>query len=324
VGRISLADARLKAQEWWKAIRLGIDPQAQLADTFAVIASEYMKREGSKLRTAHRREQDLERLILPALGQRPIADIRRSEISRLLERVSDENGPEASHKVYAIISKIMDWHSARSDHFVSPVIRGMSKSAKVRRDRTLKDEEIRAIWQCRGLFADFVKLLLLTACRRSELAEARWSELENGDLVIPALRYKTGLPHVVPLSQSAQAIFARVKETVTVPSQEFVFSTDGRTHIAGFVKFKRKLDAEAGLAGDWTLHDCRRTARTLLSRAGQDADTSERCLGHALPALRATYDRHSFYEEKKRAFEALASLIERIVEPQPNVIALAR
>jgi integrase len=72
----------------------------------------------------------------------------------------------------------------------------------------------------------------------------------------------------------------------------------------------------------WTLHDLRRTARTLMSRAGVDPDHAERALGHVIPGVRGTYDLHSFEDEKRRAFDALASLIERIVDPQPNVMPL--
>jgi integrase len=102
----------------------------------------------------------------------------------------------------------------------------------------------------------------------------------------------------------------------------FVFTTDGKHPIGGFSKFKRKFDGqvltelrreipEAELPR-WTLHDLRRTARSLMSRAGVPSDRAERCLGHVLPGIRSTYDRHEYLNEKRHAFEALAALIERI------------
>ena len=73
----------------------------------------------------------------------------------------------------------------------------------------------------------------------------------------------------------------------------------------------------------WTLHDLRRTARSLMSRAGVNADHAERCLGHVIAGVRGTYDRHEYHAEKQHAFEALAALIERIVNPpEGNVSAL--
>ena len=104
-----------------------------------------------------------------------------------------------------------------------------------------------------------------------------------------------------------------------------MFTTDGKRPLAGFSKFKRAFDAKvlAELRKEkpdaelprWTLHDLRRTARSLMSRAGVPSDHAERCLGHVLPGIRGTYDRHEYLNEKRRAFEALAALIERIVNP---------
>jgi integrase len=63
------------------------------------------------------------------------------------------------------------------------------------------------------------------------------------------------------------------------------------------------------------LHDLRRTARSLMSRAGVSPDHAERCLGHVIGGVRETYDRHEYHIEKLQAFEALAAQIERIINP---------
>ena len=59
-----------------------------------------------------------------------------------------------------------------------------------------------------------------------------------------------------------------------------------------------------------------------MSRAGVNADVAERCLGHVIGGVRGIYDRHEYFEEKKRAFELLARQIERIVNPQANVVPM--
>jgi integrase len=87
---------------------------------------------------------------------------------------------------------------------------------------------------------------------------------------------------------------------------------------------KVKLDAASGVTG-WTLHDLRRTARSLMSRAGVPTDRAERCLGHVIGGVRGTYDRHEYHAEKKQAYEALAGIIERIVTgTQAGVVQLKR
>jgi integrase len=72
----------------------------------------------------------------------------------------------------------------------------------------------------------------------------------------------------------------------------------------------------------WQLHDLRRTARSLMSRAGVRPDIAERVLGHAIKGVERVYDRHSYRDEKAHALRALASLIETIVNPVDNVVAL--
>jgi integrase len=73
----------------------------------------------------------------------------------------------------------------------------------------------------------------------------------------------------------------------------------------------------------WTLHDMRRTAKTLMQRARVRPDISQRVLGHVQGAIEATYDRHSNIEEKREALEKLAALVERILNPPAeNVVTL--
>jgi integrase len=96
---------------------------------------------------------------------------------------------------------------------------------------------------------------------------------------------------------------------------EFIFSLNARTPIGAFTQNKAKIDAASGVSG-WTIHDLRRTARSLMSRAGVPSDHAERCLGHVIPGVRGIYDRYEFKLEKARAFEALAAQIERIINPK--------
>ena len=132
----------------------------------------------------------------------------------------------------------------------------------------------------------------------------RRNEIVGNEWIIPQERYKTGLELVIPLSPAAQAVVAAVPR---IGKSGLVFTTDGKRPLGGFSKFKRAFDAkvlaelrkekpEAELPR-WTLHDLRRTARSLMSRAGVPSDHAERCLGHVLPGIRGTYDRHEYLDE---------------------------
>ena len=328
VGAISLEAARVVAREWLAIMRAGRDPAREAAkaaaDTLKAICEEYQAREGHKLRSAEWRQSVLARLVYPRLGSTPIVEIRRSDVVRLLDRISDENGPVIANRTLGLLSRIFSWHAKRSDNFSSPIVRGMA-TAEQARDRVLSDDEIRAVWKATDptsllhpAFTAYIRFLLLTAARRTEAAELRWGEIAEGVWTLPAARNKVGQELIRPLSGAAQAIVDGQPRV-----GEFVFSRNGRTALANFTKPKAKLDAASGTSG-WTLHDIRRTSRSLLSRAGVPSDHAERCLGHVIGGVRGTYDRHEYYEEKRLAFEALAALIGRIVDPQPNVVAIHR
>jgi integrase len=323
---ISLAAARRKAIEAKGEIAEGRSPAPAKPDTLQAICEEYLGREGQRLRSLDKQESLLRRLVYPVLGTRPINEIRRTEIIRLLDKIEDENGPVQADRTLARIRRIMNWHASRSDEFRSPIVRGMARTkAKERaRERVLTDDEIRAIWKATGgashphlggsfnggstsVFAALVRFLLLTGARRSEASAMAWKELDDGSWTLPAERNKTKVELVRPLSQAA--IAALPKKT-----GELVFTVDGKVAISNLSKPKRRLDRASGVTG-YTLHDLRRTARSLMSRAGVPSDHAERCLGHVIGGVRGTYDRHEYFEEKARAFEALAAQIERIVNP---------
>jgi integrase len=313
---ISLGAARAKADE---ARSRG--PQAiAKADTLQAICEAYLAR--AALRTKAWRRTQLERLVYPVLGAKPIDEVRRSDIVALLDRIEEESGGPMADQILAIARRVLNWHAARSDDFRSPIVRGMARTRPKERarERTLTDDELRLVWKIAETepFGCFLRFVLLTATRRSEAANARRSEIVGGDWVIPGARYKTGKDHLVPLSAMALRV---LPEGVG----DWVFSKDGvrPLHASHFkAAFDKALLREGPPLPRWTPHDLRRTARSLMSRAGISSDHAERCLGHVIGGVRGVYDRHEFREEKRLAFEALAGLVERIVNPQPNIVPL--
>jgi integrase len=273
--------------------------------------------------------------VLPQLGARQVGDISRTDIVRLLDRIADSSGAPMADHVLAYLRRVLAWHASRSDDFRSPVVRGMARTSpkQGRRQRVLSDEELRAVWRAaegsQSAFSCLVQFLLLTATRRNEAARMRRGEVSGDEWTVPPERYKTGLELMVPLSPAAQAVLEKVPR---IGKSGFVFTTDGKHPVAGFSKFKRAFDAkvlvelrkqdpEAKALPNWTLHDLRRTARSLMSRAGVPSDHAERCLGHVIGGIRGTYDRHEYLPEKRRAFEALAAVVDRIVNPAAASVA---
>jgi integrase len=329
---LSLKDARNLARARLGDVARGKDPladkrkaKAEESDALRAVAEEFYKAHGKSLRSLEERRKVLTRLVIPKFGARAIGSIGRVEIVRLLDRIERENGPVMADHSLAYLRRLFNWHAARSgDDFRSPIVKGMarSKPSERRRQRTLSDEELRAVWAASepsaSPFNAFVRFLLLTAVRRNEGAGINRAEISSDEWIIPANRYKTKTEFLIPLSQAAREVLAAAPK---VGDAHFLFSTDGKHPISGFSKFKAEISARSGVTG-WTLHDLRRTARSLMSRAGVDADHAERALGHAIGGVRGTYDRYAYREEKRRAFEALATQIDRIVQPKRNVIAL--
>jgi len=133
---LTLAGARKLAADVLHQVQQGRDPAsakvrtgetmrraaAMVADTFETIAHEYFRREGSKLRSAPQQISALTRLVFPVIGDRQIANIRRSEIVHLLDAIEDGRGPVMADRTLAYVGKIMNWYASRTDDFRSPVV----------------------------------------------------------------------------------------------------------------------------------------------------------------------------------------------------------
>jgi integrase len=333
---ITLAAARKLAADAMYEVSQGRDPaderraevekaERARADTLRSVVEEYLAREGKRLRTIDQRERIFEKLVFSFLGSgRQIGSIKRKDIIRLLDHIEDKHGARTADYALACLSRLFNWHAIRDDEFTSPIVRGMRRqnTKQHARTRVLFDDEIRRVWaaaSAEGPFPAYIKFLLLTSARRSEAAAMTWAELDGGDWILPAARNKTGVNLVRPLSKAVQAILAERPRIAGCP---YVFGNDGRSALGGFSRQKQRFDAACGVT-DWTIHDLRRTARSLMSRAGVSPDHAERCLGHVIGGVRETYDRHAYHTEKQRAFEALAAQIEQIVNPpQGDVVPL--
>jgi integrase len=321
-GAITLEAARVKAREWLALIADGIDPEQHLIQrreqSFQSISEQYLLRKARDHRSRDWVQSILGRLVYPSLGARPITDISRSDIVRLLDGIEDDNGAVMATKTLSIISRVMNFHASRTDDFRSPIVKGMARGLGRARSRILTDDELRSIWNVDyPVFGPLLKFILLTATRRSEAGHMTWAEIDNeGRWTIPAARYKTKIDHVIPLSKLALSVLPDRRDG-------FVWSANGRQALGNYTKHKQAIDERSGVSG-WVIHDLRRSARSLMSRAGVSEDHAERCLGHVIPGVRGIYDRYEYLEEKRRAFEALAAQIDRIINPRDNVVGIGK
>jgi integrase len=306
------------------------DPQAAVekarVGTFGDVAETFMRRhvEANKLRSKAEIDRCLRVYIYPRWRDRPFLDIRRADVAALLDVVEDKHGPRQADVILAIISKMTRWYQARSDDYISPVVPGMrrTKPSERKRKRILNDDELRRVWEAgEGAFGAFVKVALLTGQREGKVKTMRWDDIVDGEWCIPAAQREKAHAGTLRLSQMALDIIA---EQPRIADNPFVFPGRGKGHFNSFSQRKAELDAKLGDMEPWTIHDLRRTARSLMARAGVRPDIAERVLGHAIPGVEGVYDRHSYADEKADAVTKLAALMGTIIDwPQAgNVVAL--
>jgi integrase len=338
-----LAQVRTDARAALADMGVGIDPkQRQKAEkskdaerksnTFGAVAEEFITRHVAKLRSGAEVAAAIRREIVTKWGERPIVEISRRDVVKLLEEVVDSGRPYIAHHLLAYLSKLFNWAIARDMYGLgaSPITRGLAKDiigAKKPRQRVLNDDELRRIWVATDMlghpFGQFVRMLLITGQRLREVAEARWDEfdLERGLWTIPPERMKGDAAHEVPLPPIAVDLLRSLPRH----AGPCVFSTTkGKSPISGFSKAKVALDRLLGDMPGWVYHDLRRTVRTHLSGLPVPDLVAELVIAHAKPGLHKVYDQHGYRDEKRRALELWASKLMSIVAGVPNNTNIVR
>jgi len=338
-GNITLAAARKLASDALYEVEQGRDPadtkkesrektKVAKAQTVQWLCENYLKREGGKLRTVEDRKKTLERLVYPDIGDVPLSSLKRSHVVDLLDDIEDNSGPRMADVTLAYLRKALKWHAGRTDDFNSPIVSGMGRyDAKANEGtRTLADDEIRKIWKAseptNGIYKPIhalVRFALLTACRRDEARKLARGEIKGTNWILPKARNKVKFDLERPLSKSAQAVLAGLP-SVDGP---YVFTTTEGKAAFSTGKPLRQFREDCGVT-DWSLHDLRRTSKTLMARAGVPDHHSERCLGHVIPGVRGVYDRHKYHAEMQTAYETLAAEVGRIINPPANNVRAFR
>jgi integrase len=166
--------------------------------------------------------------------------------------------------------------------------------------------------------------LILTGCRRDEVHEATWPEvnLKEKTWLIPGQRTKNSNPHLIFLPHAAVAFLEKMPR---IDGKGLLFTTNGRTPISGIsaakARISKAVDDELGEKAErWTLHDLRRTFVTGLQRLGFPLEVAGACVNHsggAVSGTTAVYARHNYATEKARAFAAWAEHVEAVVSGKP-------
>jgi integrase len=325
---MSVKDARDKAWDYFE------NPEKYksqaLAGSFKDVAENWFKRhvEHNKLISRNELRRHLDRYIYPKWKDIPFHEIGRGKVTALLDEITDNHGPSSADGIFATVRAIMAWQEARSDDYRSPIARKMKRNRLTTRDRVLNPAELRAVWNAaseRGTFGAFIKMLLLTAQRRDKVARMKHADIsDEGIWSIPSDDDREkGTAGTIKLPKEAITIINALHRLAENP---FVFAGRGGKAMNSFSQGKDELNKLLQPSiPRWTLHDLRRTARTLMGDSGVRPDIAERVLGHAIPGVGGVYDRSEYLTQKSDALEMLAQRIQSIVDPTTdNVVPLRR
>lgn len=308
-----IATARERARDILGRVRAGLPAIEPLAETFGKVAEQWIVRHVE--RNGLRSQSEIKRLVrvhvLPVWRDREFTSIRRSDVAALLDRVEDRHSARQADGVLDIIRGLMNWHATRSDDYSPPIVRGMRRQSQHARARArvLDDGELRAIWrhaETFGTFGAFVQMCLLTAQRSRKVVAMRWADITiDGEWTIAAEPREKSSAGSLVLPEAALAI---IRARPRLASNPFIFAGRGDHHYRALSRAKERFDAALPDLAPWVIHDLRRTARSLMSRAGVLSEHAERVLGHAIRGVEGVYDRHSYREEKAEALRKLADL----------------
>src|SRR3954451_3500389 len=205
---ISLAEARDQARKIIHDVQLGRNepPEEQKVLTLGEVVPEFIaKHVKVKNRDQNATPGCLKRF--EALYGRPLGEIRRSDVLKILDSIMAEGKPYRANRALASMKKLFAWCRDRGYIEHHPIDRLKPPGKEIARDRILLDRELAALWeiaeQTAYPFGPAIQLLILTAQRRGEVTSMRWSDIdfERGVWTIPAAVAKNGRVHEVPLSQ---------------------------------------------------------------------------------------------------------------------------
>jgi integrase len=336
-----LADIRSQARQAIADMTAGVDPKEKAAearraeerrraDTFTAVFEIYEAEHLAKLRTGKVVAGVIRKHVIPVWGERPIADIRRSDWKELLRGLSMTTG---ANRLLAYLKHFFQWivdEEIIEGFEESPLEAARRPNKENKRDRPLTEPEIRAVWRAcgqLGVFGAAFKLLLATGQRRTECGSLTWEEVDRPGAVfrLAVKRTKAARAHEVPLSALALSIIA---ERPRVKGNSYVFSTGDGKPISGWnkatnrlrglalVELRKELGEEAKFP-EWKPHDFRHTCATFLGQLGVARVVITKALNHSDKGITAQYDHHDYRAEKREALEAWGAYITALLDGRP-------
>jgi integrase len=315
-----LAEARDAWREARQEVAKGRDParkDGKAATDFRGVFEEWLLRDQGENRSKALVARKLEKDVLPFWQHRPISDIGRRDALDVIDRIADRGAVITARRVHAHLHRLFKWAVGRGIIDFNPLASVPKPGSETKRDRVLSDEELVAVWKAADEighpYGSIIKLLILTGCRREEIGQLKWSEIDGDKIVLGGQRTKNGEAHIIPLSAPACAI---IEDLPRIAGCEFVITHNGVKPVAAWGRAKALIDAIANIA-PWVVHDLRRTTATGLQKLGTPLQVTEAVLGHtggSRAGVVGIYQRHDYANEKRTALEVWGAHVMALVE----------
>jgi integrase len=333
---IGLADAISVAEDLRHRVGRGADPAHERAlssadGTFAIVAEERLAR-GKPLGqgTEYDYRLLLRRDIVPAIGNIPIGEVQRQHVITLVDAVADRGSTRRADTAKHVVSSVFDYAMDRGYTGANPAAGLSNRHHNRPRDVILEHDQIRCLWRAMeagdaimtSAVAYIVRLALLTAQRRSEIASIRQDDIRKSVdgwyLELPRGRQrKNENMHQVPLSPQARRIVEQA--LADAGNNAFLFPSEPVGHITArsVSKAIERTRERLGL-GNIRFHDLRRTVGTEMAKFGVPHETRQRVLNHGGSRSRGvTDDVYGWYDympEKRAALELWGDALDCILD----------
>lgn len=346
VGGITLAEARELLGEAKRSIAAGKSPAKEKArdkarvkdaESFNDWAEKWLRGYQMADSTRDMRRAVYERELKPKFGNQKLEEITHEDLRILTTAIVERGAPATAVHVREIVMQIFRWAMERGQKVENPaeLVRPSTIATFEPRDRALTPDEIALMYQyierigTSPSIRAAAKLLLLTMVRKSELTDAKWTEINFTDAVwtIPKERMKRRTPHNVYLSSQALDFLIALKtfaggSEYVLPSRYDTDQPMSSATLNQVLTLTFQLAQKEGKPlAKFGPHDLRRTASTLLHEAGYNTDWIEKCLAHAQKGVRAVYNKAEYREQRTAMLQDWANMIDSWTIKRPRPLA---
>ncbi|EJG0618037.1 tyrosine-type recombinase/integrase [Vibrio parahaemolyticus] len=352
-GELSLKEAKAEAALLRKKLLEGINPlaerkkeQATVIKTVDDLFEDWYKTLEPRLQHPNIPKRIYQKEMSPYIGQQSLKHISPLDIRDIVQRVANSGRPTIANDTlmyakqlfrHGVKFQLLDSNPALALEITDAG--GVEKS----RSRFLTLKEIDQVFTVFGENKDsFTRenylactLLLCLGVRKAELTEAKWDEFDLDKALwhLPSDRSKSGNGFIVPLPEQVVEWFRELHTRAC--GSEYVFPNRRASKVPHMGKdtlnraIAKLFGREPGRKiqppnkmGDieyFTVHDLRRTCRSLLASAGVPSHIAERCLNHKLKGVEGIYDRHDYLDERREALNKLVALVRNSITQTHHV-----